>query len=69
MASESSPKEPKSVIMETVVSAEIFIEKYGRDAPRQAKLRADELIAFGNHQGGELWLDIYKQTLTILNEK
>ena len=69
MTSESSPLDHKTEILQIHSSAEIFVEKYGRDAPRQARLRADELIAVGNRRGGDLWLRIYLQTVTILSDK
>lgn len=39
-------------------AAQQLIERYGRDAARQARLRADELAAAGDAEGHRLWRDI-----------
>jgi len=50
-------------------SVNFLIGKYGKDAPLQAKQRADELVAIGNHWAGNLWLDIYRQIKKTLEDK
>ena len=50
-------------------SVNFLIGKYGKDAPLQAKQRADELVAIGNHRAGNLWLDIYRQIKKTLEDK
>lgn len=47
-------------------AARQLIERYGVDAPRQARLRADELAAVGDAEGHGLWRDIYKTVVEML---
>ena len=39
-------------------AAKKFIERYGEDAPRQARIRAAELKAVGDIVGYRNWMDI-----------
>jgi hypothetical protein len=68
MTPESSPNDENDRLQQIQYSAEIFIEKYGDDAPRQAELRANELLATGNSHGGNLWISIYVQIQKMLND-
>ena len=61
MSLESRPGNLKLSVSQINDSAEIFIKKYGNDAPQQANQRANELMAIGNRQGGTLWLRICRQ--------
>lgn len=36
-------------------AAEIFIERFGKDAPREAAIRMDELRESGDTDGHDLW--------------
>lgn len=46
-------------------AARQLIERYGADAPRQARLRADELAAAGDAEGRSLWRDIYNTVVEL----
>ena len=69
MSPESRLDKSKLSISQINDSAEIFIKKYGNDAPQQAKQRADELMAIGNRQGGNLWLRICRQIEKTLKDQ
>lgn len=47
-------------------AARQLIERYGVDAPRQARLRADELAAAGDAEGHGLWRDIHETVVEML---
>lgn len=47
-------------------AARQLIERYGVDAPRQARLRADELAAVGDTEGHGLWRDIHETVVEML---
>lgn len=49
-------------------AARQLIERYGADAPRQARLRADELAAAGDAEGYRLWRDIDETVAEMLRE-
>jgi len=44
-----------------------FISRYGTDAARQAARRSEELLAAGEHEGHQLWSQIY-HAITVLND-
>lgn len=46
---------------EVQLAAEHFIRRFGYDAPRQAKIRAEELRAAGHADGHMLWQSIYRE--------
>ena len=48
-------------------AARQLIERYGVDAPRQARIRADELAAAGDVEGRSLWRDIYNTVVELLH--
>ncbi len=48
-------------------AARQLIERYGVDAPRQARLRADELAAAGDAEGRSLWRDIHDTVVEMLH--
>lgn len=47
-------------------AAEKFIERFGRDARKQAIIRADELLLAGNFQGRTRWQLIAKEVEHLL---
>lgn len=47
-------------------AARQLIERYGVDAPRQARLRANELAAAGDAEGHRLWHDIGETVAEML---
>lgn len=47
-------------------AARHFIRRYGEDAPRQAKMRADELRVTGHAEAHALWESIYRAITLLL---
>lgn len=47
-------------------AAHQLIERYGVDAPRQARIRADELAIAGDTEGHGLWCDIHDAVVEML---
>lgn len=43
-----------------------FVRRYGKDAPRQAKIRAEELLAAGLAEGHCTWMRIHDEAKSIL---
>ena len=50
-------------------SAEIFVERFGDDAPRQAAIRARELLEARQYQARVRWQLIGKEVDNILSKK
>jgi len=51
------------------VAAENFIERYGSDAPRQAEIRAKELLSAGSKDGHDRWLSIAEKARSLLDDQ
>ena len=49
-------------------AAEIFIERFGEDAMREAKIRAAELRAAGDTEGHKNWMAIHGEIESLLKE-
>ncbi|NQU60374.1 MAG: hypothetical protein HQ512_04530 [Rhodospirillales bacterium] len=49
-------------------AAKNFVERFGQDAPRQAKRRAQEMQIFRKADGYALWMQIYEITKSLLGE-
>ncbi|MBM3564973.1 MAG: hypothetical protein FJX42_02525 [Alphaproteobacteria bacterium] len=49
-------------------AARKLIARYGGDAARQAKMRADELRAAGDREGHAMWTDISHAVATMLKD-
>ena len=49
-------------------AAQKLIERYGRDAPREAGQRAEELRLAGDAEGHRLWLSIREVVMAMLSE-
>ncbi len=50
------------------LTAERFVERFGKDAPRQATIRANELRAAGHVEEYDLWMSIYTEVKSLLVE-
>ena len=44
------------------------MERFGKDAPRQAKIRANELRAAGHVDEYDIWMSIYTEVKSLLGE-
>ncbi len=49
-------------------AAEKFIERFGEDAAREAKIRAAELRAAGDTEGYKNWMAIHDEIESLLKE-
>ena len=49
-------------------AAEKFIERFGEDAMREAKIRAVELRAVGDIEGHKNWMAIHGEIESLLKE-
>lgn len=47
-------------------AAKFFVMRFGKDAPFEAVVRADELEALGDPEGREMWRTIAKSAASIL---
>lgn len=47
-------------------AASNFVRRYGKDAPRQAKIRAEELRAAGLTEGHRTWMRIHDEATSIV---
>lgn len=47
-------------------AARQLIERYGADAPKEARMRANELAAAGDTEGHSLWCDIHDTAVEML---
>ena len=50
------------------LTAEQFVERFGKDAPRQAKIRANELRAAGHVEEYDIWVSIFTEVKSLLDE-
>lgn len=50
------------------LTAEQFVERFGNDAPRQATIRANELRAAGHVEESEIWMSIFSEVKSLLDE-
>ncbi len=50
------------------LTAERFVERFGKDAPRQATIRANELCAAGHVAEYDIWISIYSEVKSLLDE-
>ena len=57
------------VEMECKLAARKFIERFGEDASRQARIRAAELEAAGDREGYRSWMDISNAARTLLQDE
>ncbi|MBC8339070.1 MAG: hypothetical protein H8E39_10310 [Alphaproteobacteria bacterium] len=48
-------------------AARNFLERYGEDAPAQAKRRAQEMHLFGRAKGYATWMQILKEINSLLD--
>ncbi len=48
------------------LTAERFVERFGKDAPRQATIRANELRAVGHVEEYDIWMSIYTEVKSLL---
>ena len=58
-----------SVDSESKLGARKFIERFGEDAPRQARIRAAELGAAGDPEGYRSWIDISNAARMLLRDE
>ncbi len=49
-------------------AAELFIERFGNDAPTEAAMRMDELRDSGDTDGHALWQKIYLRVSDIVGK-
>ena len=49
-------------------AAERFIERFGKDAMREAKIRAAELRAADDTEGHKNWMAIHGEIVSLLKE-
>ena len=47
-------------------AARNFVDRFGKDAPAEAKQRADELREAGNSEGYDTWMLIYEQVKRLV---
>jgi len=50
------------------IAAKNFVERFGRDAPHQAKRRAQEMQIFRKADNYALWMMIYEKAKELLGE-
>ena len=50
------------------LTAERFVERFGKDAPRQATIRANELRAAGHAEEYDIWMSIFTEVKSLLDE-
>ncbi len=50
------------------LTAERFVERFGKDAPRQATIRANELRAAGHVDEYDIWMSIFTEVKSLLDE-
>ena len=49
-------------------AARNFVDRFGKDAPAQAKQRANELREAGNAEGHNTWMLIYEQVKRLVED-
>jgi hypothetical protein len=57
-------KDPKITL-----AAKNFFERFGNDAPAEAKKRAEELQTAGNTSGHATWIQIYEEVRALADGK
>ena len=50
------------------LTAERFVERFGKDAPRQATIRPNELRAAGHVEEYDIWMSLYSEVKSPLDE-
>ncbi len=48
------------------LTAEHFVERFGKDAPQQVSIRARELHAAGHAEEYDIWISIYREVKSLL---
>jgi len=51
-----------------LIAARNFVERFGEDAPAEAKRRAQEMHIFGKAEGYALWMMILEQVKFLVGE-
>ena len=71
----SSCPSPSSPIGEPMIdnakittAAKNFVKRFGKDAPSEAKRRAQEMKIFKNAEGYATWMQIYEEVQALLEE-
>ncbi len=49
-------------------AARKFVYRFGKDAPVEAKKRANELQQAGNAEGHDTWMQIYEQVKRLVDD-
>ena len=49
-------------------SARNFVDRFGKDAPVEARQRANELRQAGNAAGHDTWMQIYEQVKRLVED-
>ena len=49
-------------------AARNFVDRFGKDAPAEAKQRANELREAGNSEGHDTWMLIYEQVKRLVED-
>ncbi len=50
------------------LTAEQFVDRCGKDAPHQRSIRARELRAAGHVEEYDIWISIYREVKSLLDE-
>ncbi len=50
------------------LAAERFVERFGKDAPRQATIRANEPRAAGHVEDHDIWISLYSEVKSLPDE-
>ncbi len=50
------------------LTAERFVRRFGKDAPRQATIRANELRAAGHVEEYDISISVYSEVKSLLDE-
>lgn len=50
-------------------AARNFVDRFGKDAPAEAKQRANELQQVGNAEGHKTWMLIYEQVKRLVEDR
>ena len=49
------------------LTAKRFVERFGKDAPREATIRANELRAAGHVEEYDIWMSIFSEVKSLLD--
>ena len=49
-------------------AARNFVDRFGKDAPVEARQRANELQQAGNAEGHDTWMQIYEQVKRLVED-